>query len=204
RGSPLPIPNREVKPASADGTGIKPGRVSRCQSFILEMPRAGNCTRHFLFLRPSATGSVTRAENHLFPPDSDQAGRVSRWLSGRCQSLITAPAVLQGLFCFSHSKLQTCNFHLPDVCYSPEIAHFYTAFVYSALNSKNYCVKKAALLITICVIALCTAGYYLYEYFLNRSSITSWDLIPENTVAVYEPGDCQQCLEPVKNSPVWE
>src|SRR5690606_34090768 len=70
--------------------------------------------------------------------------------------------------------------------------------------SKNYCVKKAALLITICVIALCAAGYYLYEYFLNRSSITSWDLIPENTVAVYEPGDCQECLEPVKNSPVWE
>ncbi len=26
---PLPIPNREVKPCSADGTGVTPGRVGR-------------------------------------------------------------------------------------------------------------------------------------------------------------------------------
>ena len=32
RGSPLPIPNREVKPACADGTAIC-GRVCRCLSF---------------------------------------------------------------------------------------------------------------------------------------------------------------------------
>jgi hypothetical protein len=31
--SPLPIPNREVKPLSADGTAVKRGRVSRRQSF---------------------------------------------------------------------------------------------------------------------------------------------------------------------------
>ena len=33
RGSPLPIPNREVKPACADGTAIC-GRVCRCLSLI--------------------------------------------------------------------------------------------------------------------------------------------------------------------------
>ena len=27
---PLPIPNREVKPARADGTAVKRGRVGRC------------------------------------------------------------------------------------------------------------------------------------------------------------------------------
>ena len=29
---PLPIPNREVKPARADGTAVKRGRVGRCQT----------------------------------------------------------------------------------------------------------------------------------------------------------------------------
>ena len=31
RCPPLPIPNREVKPARADGTAVKCGRVGRCQ-----------------------------------------------------------------------------------------------------------------------------------------------------------------------------
>ena len=31
--SPLPIPNREVKPHRANGTGVKSGRVGCCQSF---------------------------------------------------------------------------------------------------------------------------------------------------------------------------
>ena len=33
-GTPLPIPNREVKPTSADGTAFTGGRVGRCHSFI--------------------------------------------------------------------------------------------------------------------------------------------------------------------------
>ena len=32
-GPPLPIPNRAVKTTSADGTRVKPGRVSRCPNF---------------------------------------------------------------------------------------------------------------------------------------------------------------------------
>ena len=36
RCPPLPIPNREVKPARADGTAVKCGRVGRCQ--ILKKP----------------------------------------------------------------------------------------------------------------------------------------------------------------------
>ena len=38
RGSPLPIPNREVKPLSADGTAVKGGRVSRCQILLEGYP----------------------------------------------------------------------------------------------------------------------------------------------------------------------
>jgi hypothetical protein len=33
-GPPLPIPNRAVKTTSADGTRVKPGRVSRCPNFF--------------------------------------------------------------------------------------------------------------------------------------------------------------------------
>src|SRR3569833_1919869 len=36
RCPPLPIPNREVKPARADGTAVKCGRVGRCP--ILKKP----------------------------------------------------------------------------------------------------------------------------------------------------------------------
>ncbi|SDD73357.1 hypothetical protein SAMN04488104_105125 [Algoriphagus faecimaris] len=41
---PLPIPNREVKPCSADGTGVTPGRVGR--RHIIQSPQlipAGFC-----------------------------------------------------------------------------------------------------------------------------------------------------------------
>ncbi len=34
-GPPLPIPNRAVKTTSADGTRVRPGRVSRCLTFYL-------------------------------------------------------------------------------------------------------------------------------------------------------------------------
>ncbi len=43
---PLPIPNREVKPARADGTAVKRGRVGRCPIFILKPPPL--CGRGFI------------------------------------------------------------------------------------------------------------------------------------------------------------
>lgn len=44
---PLPIPNREVKPCRADGTGVTPGRVGRRP--LLYRPFR-NCGRAFSFL----------------------------------------------------------------------------------------------------------------------------------------------------------
>ena len=47
---PLPIPNREVKPCSADGTGVTPGRVGR--RHIIEALRFTSkgffCTKYFV------------------------------------------------------------------------------------------------------------------------------------------------------------
>src|SRR5690606_18146918 len=49
---PLPIPNREVKPCRADGTGVTPGRVGR-----RPYPTQARCTAG-LFLCPSSNQDV--------------------------------------------------------------------------------------------------------------------------------------------------
>jgi hypothetical protein len=48
RCPPLPIPNREVKPARADGTAVTCGRVGRCQ--ILKGPCSKRCRASFFAL----------------------------------------------------------------------------------------------------------------------------------------------------------
>ena len=52
RGSPLPIPNREVKPRSADGTATG-GRVSRRQLNTNNSGLGINYTRALLYFIPS-------------------------------------------------------------------------------------------------------------------------------------------------------
>ena len=46
RCSPLPIPNREVKPARADGTALRCGRVGRCRTIS---KASGKTQRLFYF-----------------------------------------------------------------------------------------------------------------------------------------------------------
>ena len=46
---PLPIPNREVKPACADGTAMQCGRVGSRRLFKCE-PRVSNDLRLFFYL----------------------------------------------------------------------------------------------------------------------------------------------------------
>src|SRR6478736_14840 len=58
-GPPLPIPNRAVKTTSADGTRVKPGRVSRCPNFIIK-PRRN--TRLFLLPATPCSPFVSRKD----------------------------------------------------------------------------------------------------------------------------------------------
>jgi len=53
---PLPIPNREVKPCCADGTGVTPGRVGRRR--IIQKP-----AEMLAFLRLKELGIVLRSES---------------------------------------------------------------------------------------------------------------------------------------------
>lgn len=64
--------------------------------------------------------------------------------------------------------------------------------------------KKTPLFITIGIIALSIAGYFVYEKFLLKPRPTPWDLVPLGAVAVYEASTCTECIEPVKKTSIWE
>ncbi len=60
---------------------------------------------------------------------------------------------------------------------------------------------KKALVITFLVV-LGAGGYLLYENYFAARPVDKWDLVPTETVLVYETSDCKQCLQDLKNSPV--
>jgi hypothetical protein len=65
----------------------------------------------------------------------------------------------------------------------------------------NRTVKKP-LLITLFILVLIVTGYFGYKHFLSKPKLTLWDLVPTETVLVYETSDCKSCLQDLKNSPV--
>jgi hypothetical protein len=65
-------------------------------------------------------------------------------------------------------------------------------------------VKRTPLLITIGVIALIAGGIFAYQKFFRPHKLTPWELIPSGAVAVYEPSSCQECIEPVKATSIWQ
>lgn len=60
---------------------------------------------------------------------------------------------------------------------------------------------KKALIITISLLIF-AAGFLAYNHYFQQGSVDKWDLIPEETVLVYETSECQQCLSTVAASPV--
>lgn len=54
------------------------------------------------------------------------------------------------------------------------------------------------------VIALGVAGYLAYEKYFLTPDLTPWDLVPSGAVAVYEASACAECIEPVKQTSVWQ
>ncbi|HEX5172304.1 MAG TPA: hypothetical protein VFW11_24180 [Cyclobacteriaceae bacterium] len=64
--------------------------------------------------------------------------------------------------------------------------------------------KRAPLLITLGIIALSVAGYFVYEKYFQKKIVSPWDLVPQGAVAVYESSACASCIEPVKASSLWE
>jgi hypothetical protein len=54
-------------------------------------------------------------------------------------------------------------------------------------------VKRTPLLLTIGFFLLVAGGITLYQYLLTKEETSIWDLIPGQTVLVYEADDCLEC-----------
>jgi hypothetical protein len=63
-----------------------------------------------------------------------------------------------------------------------------------ALKSIFTLVKRIPLLLTLGFFLLVAGGITLYQYFLKKNDTTVWNLIPEQTVLVYEVDDCNECV----------
>lgn len=63
---------------------------------------------------------------------------------------------------------------------------------------------KKPILITVLIFATLAAAYFGYERFLSPKQISAWDLIPQETVLVYESSNCAPCVEQIRSSPVSE
>ncbi len=53
--------------------------------------------------------------------------------------------------------------------------------------------KRTPLLLTLAFSLLAVGGITLYQYYFNKSETSIWDLIPEQTVLVYEVDNCEEC-----------
>lgn len=62
--------------------------------------------------------------------------------------------------------------------------------------------KKAPFLITLGLFVLVAGGFFTYQYFFRKSPTTIWEMIPEQTVLIYEANDCKDCNPTNKQSNV--
>lgn len=60
--------------------------------------------------------------------------------------------------------------------------------------------KKTPLLITLGIILLAVAGYFLFERLSNANPTKPWDLVPANALIVYEKNSCNACIEEATQS----
>jgi len=63
-------------------------------------------------------------------------------------------------------------------------------------------VKRLPVVITAVVILLLAGGYFLYTNYFHKAPLSAWDLVPAETILVYEGSACEACIEKVKTSTV--
>lgn len=64
--------------------------------------------------------------------------------------------------------------------------------------------KRLPLILTVAIFGLTIGGYFLYHKLSTKTTRGLWSLVPESSVIVYESGECQECVESVKQSSVWK
>ena len=71
-------------------------------------------------------------------------------------------------------------------------------------NVKLSAVKRLPLIITL-TLAVGLAGlYFFYARYYKLDSIKVWDLVPQEAILVYEPGNCISCVDLAEKSPFWQ
>ena len=63
--------------------------------------------------------------------------------------------------------------------------------------------KKIPLLLTLAVFILVAGGYVVYEKILNKKPLSPWDVVPSQTILVYEKDICITCIDEMQKTAVW-
>jgi hypothetical protein len=62
--------------------------------------------------------------------------------------------------------------------------------------------KQKPLILTLGFLLVMVGVYFAYNYLFNRPAISAWDVVPKETVLVYESSGCKECLQRFENSSV--
>ncbi len=63
--------------------------------------------------------------------------------------------------------------------------------------------KSRAFVYTVVLIGVLAGGAYLYTRYAQKKAINVWNIIPQQVVAVFEPGTCTSCLDELTGSSLW-
>ena len=70
------------------------------------------------------------------------------------------------------------------------------------LTANTKFVKRTPLLITLAIVVVIAGGYFLYSTIVHKSFIRGWDVVPAESIFVYEGSNCKSCLDDVRASSV--
>lgn len=62
--------------------------------------------------------------------------------------------------------------------------------------------KRLPLVITITSIFIIAGGYFVFDKYIKHANVNIWNLVPSETIFVYEGSSCEACLEQLKSSSV--
>lgn len=62
--------------------------------------------------------------------------------------------------------------------------------------------KRTPLLITLAIVGVIAGGYYLYSRIYYKPFIRGWDVVPAESIFVYEGSNCKSCLSDLQSSSV--
>jgi hypothetical protein len=63
-------------------------------------------------------------------------------------------------------------------------------------------VKRVPLIITVLLLVGAAGGYIVYDKLTRKTVISAWDLIPAESILVYEGSQCEACVTQLKSLPV--